>query len=212
MRCGCCIELDTPQTIMDSGNEYYPEDTDVFEVIFSTCSQTFVNATVMKQALWWKWRDYCIGSCRTPEWVRGMADRLSLVGHKWDSIITKAYAEDTDLTSLSDRAYERIVTREGTDTNVNSTDGNNVTLSEHESLPQTETGPTRYLDARETVTSTPRVSTTDELTHDTKDTETYRADDTILAITFSEMLNNYPNVLLAFVSEFEGYFIDRWYL
>ena len=237
MSCPCCIQLDTPQTILDDGNDYYEKDTDIFDTVFTTNAQTYTNATIMKQALWWKWRDYCIASCDTEKWVRGMADRLGLIGKKWDDIISKAYAQDVDLTSLDDRSYERIVqrtkiagtdgdkrtvTREGTDTNVNSTTGSNVRDTEHESLPQTASTTTKYLDSREKVTDTPSVETTDEMTHDTTDTETYApntqdketyiADDSLTAVTFSDMLNNYPNVLLGFVNEFDGYFIDRWYL
>ena len=211
MSCGCCIKLDTPQTIMDEGNDYYEPETDIFDEVFTLSGMTYENDTVMKQALWWKWRDYCLASCDTEKWVRGMADRLSLVGRKWDEIISKAYSQDVDLTSLTDRAYKRVITRTGTDTNVNSTTGDNIVQTEHESLPQTATTTTQYLDSREKVTQTPSVETTDELTHDTEDTETYDADDTLTAITFSDMLNNYPNVLLGFVGEFDGYFIDRWY-
>lgn len=212
MNCGCCIELDTPQTIMDEGNDWYEPDTDIFAEILTESGASYDNATVMTQALWWKWREHCIASCKTTSWVRAMADRLLLVGDKWDAIISKAYAEDTDLASITDRDYTRIVTRSGTDTNVNSMTGSNVSVNEHESLPQTAAGSTRYLDARETRTDTPAVATTDQLTHNTTDTETYNADDTITAITFSDMMNNYPNVLLGFVDEFKDYFIDRWYV
>ncbi len=237
MSCPICFKLDTPQTIMDEGNDHYPAETDIIKEIFDSLGLTLENSTVMQQALWWKWRDFAIASCDTPRWVRGMADRLGLVGRKWDEIISKAYAQDTDLTSLDDRSYERIlqrtaiegtegdyreVQRTGNDTNVNSATGNNVQKTEFERMPQTASGSTQYLDSRETVTTTPSAITTDELTHDTTDTEkyvpntqdreTYKADDTITAVTFSEMLNNYPNVLLGFVSEFDGFFIDRWYL
>lgn len=237
MSCPRCIQLDTIQTIMDEGNDHYPEDTDIIKTVFDLLGASFQNSTVMQQALWWKWRDFAIASCDTPKWVRAMADRLGLIGTKWDEIITRAYAEDTDLTSLDDRSYERIlqrtaiagtngdvreIKRTGDDTNVNSATGNDVQKTEFERMPQTASGATQYLDSRETVTTTPSAITTDKLTHNTTDTEkyapntqdkeTYRADDSITAVTFSEMLNNYPNVLLGFVSEFDGFFIDRWYL
>lgn len=237
MSCPICIKLDTPQTILDEGNDHYPPETDIIKEVFDSLGLTFDNSTVMQQALWWKWRDFAIASCDTPKWVRGMADRLGLVGRKWDEIISKAYSQDTDLTSLDDRSYERIlqrtaiegtegdyreVKRTGDDTNVNSATGDNVQKTEFERMPQTASGSTQYLDSRETVTTTPSAITTDKLTRNTTDTEkyapntqdreTYRADDTITAVTFSEMLNNYPNVLLGFVSEFDGFFIDRWYL
>lgn len=237
MSCPICFKLDTPQTIMDEGNDHYPPETDIIEEVFDSLGLTLENSTVMQQALWWKWRDFAIASCDTPKWVRGMADRLGLVGRKWDEIISKAYAQDTDLTNLDDRSYERIlqrtaiegtegdyreVKRTGDDTNVNSATGDNVQKTEFERMPQTASGSTQYLDSRETVTTTPSAITTDKLTRNTTDTEkykpntqdreTYKADDTITAVTFSEMLNNYPNVLLGFVSEFDGFFIDRWYL
>lgn len=237
MSCPICFKLDTPQTIMDEGNDHYPPETDIIKEVFDSLGLTLENSTVMQQALWWKWRDFAIASCDTPKWVRGMADRLGLVGRKWDEIISKAYSQDTDLTSLDDRSYERIlqrtaidgtegdvreVKRTGDDTNVNSSTGDNVQKTEFERMPQTASGNTQYLDSRETVTTTPSAITTDKLTRNTTDTEkyapntqdreTYKADDTITAVTFSEMLNNYPNVLLGFVSEFDGFFIDRWYL
>lgn len=216
MTCDCCIELDTLQTIMDDGNDYYPENTDIVDTIFTMAGQTYTNATVMKQALWWKYRDYCIGACNTPKWVRGMADRLLFVGSKWDEIISKAYALDTDLSSITDRSYERIVKREpitGTQGDVNtlSHTGYDTHTMEHESMPQTASGTTKYLDARQTNTDTPGVTDTNTYTPNTQDTETYNADDTITAITFSDMMNNYPNVLLKYVDEFAEFFINRWY-
>lgn len=207
-----CIELDTPQTIMDDGNFTVPAGTDIFAEVFGESVGGFVNSSIMQQALWWKWRDYCIASCDTDKWIRGMTDRLNLIGHKWDDIISKAYEEDTDLTSIVDRGYTRIVDRKGTDTNVSTPSGRNTSTSEHESLPQTVTGSTRYLDTRDTLTDTPGVTMTDQLTHNTQDTETYIADDSITAVTFSDMIQNYPNVLLGFTDEFRDFFIERWYL
>ena len=216
MSCDCCIELDTPQTILDEGNDHYDAGTDIFEEIFDTDNIEYTNGEVMIQALWWKWRDYCIASCNTPKWVRGMADRLGLVGHKWDAIFSKAFAEDTDLTSLEDRAYTRLIQRtaiEGTtgDTTTISHTGSDTHKIEHESLPQTASDTTQYLDMRQTDTTTPGVTDTHKFAPNSQDRETFDANDTLTAITFSDMLNNYPNVLLGFVNEFDGYFIDRWY-
>lgn len=214
---GCgCIELDTPQTIKDDGNDYYEPDTDIFDEIFTENGQTYANDTIMKQALWWKWRDFCIGGCDTEKWVRAMADRLGIIGHKWDAIISKAYDQDTDLTSLADRDYIRTLERtpiSGTqgDKRTVSHSGTDKELTEHETLPQTATDETKYLDSRNTVTVTPGVTDTEYYAPSTQDKETYQADDTITAITFSDMMNNYPNVVLGFVNEFSEYFIERWY-
>ena len=212
--CGCCIELDTPQTIYDEGNDYYEPETDIFQEIFDNTSYT--NGTVMVQALWWKWRDYCIASCNTPKWVRAMSDRLGLIGHKWDEIITKAYAQDVDLTSLDDRDYIRTIQRtkiEGTNGDVRtiSHTGSDVETTEHESLPQTASDTTQYLDSRGKTTMTPGVTDTDTYVPNNQDKEVFQANDTLTAVTFQDMMNNYPNVLLGFVDEFKDYFIDRWY-
>lgn len=214
MKCGCCIELDTPETIYEIGNDYYEAGTDIFEEIFDDTN--YENATIMIQALWWKWRDFCIASCNTPKWARAMSDRLGLVGHKWDAIISKAAAEDTDLTNLDDRAYIRTIQRtpmDGTqgDQRTVSHTGSDVETTEHEALPQTASTATQYLDSRGKVTTTPGVTDTETYAPNTQDKEIFEADDTITAVTFSDMMNNYPNVLLGFVDEFKDYFIDRWY-
>lgn len=214
MSCPCCIQLDTPQTILDDGNDYYEPETDIFEEIFDGTS--FENGTIMIQALWWKWRDYCIASCNTPKWVRAMKDRLYLVGIKWDAVISKAFDQDVDLTSLDDRDYIRTIQRtkiEGTtgDVRTISHTGSDVETTEHESLPQTASTTTQYLDSRGKTTVTPGVTDTDTYVPNNQDTEEFKANDTLTAVTFQDMMNNYPNVLLGFVDEFKEYFIDRWY-
>lgn len=90
MSCDRCIVIDTPQSIKDEGNDYYPENTDIFETIFGMLSTTFVNASAMKAALWAKYRFYMLGSCCTDKWVRIMADRLAQIGDRWDDIMTAA--------------------------------------------------------------------------------------------------------------------------
>lgn len=214
--CGCCIELDTLQTILDEGNDYYDAGTDLIDEVFTEHGGTFEYGDMMQQALWWRYRDLCIGSCNTPKWVRGMADRLGLIGAKWDSVFAKYDEQFTELTDLTDRSYERIIQRtamDGTDGDVTtlSHTGQNTHVMKHESLPQTATTATEYLDARQTDTDTPGVTDTNAYKPNTQDKEIYKADDTIPAITFSDMMNNYPNVLLGFVNEFAEYFVNRWY-
>lgn len=209
--CGC-FRVDTPQSIKDSGNDYYEPDTDIFAQIFD--GSTLNNATVMQQALWWKYRHLIIGSCDTEEWVQAMQDRLAIVGPIWDAIFDKA--ADTDLTDLTELSYERIIQRtpmEGTDGDVStrSHEGSDVRISEHETLPQTATTATKYLDARQTDTTSPGITDTDTYTPNTQDKETYAEDRSINAITFGSMLNNYPNVVMGFCNEFMPYFVNRWY-
>ena len=214
----CCIELDTPQSIYEEGNDYYDAGTDIFDEIFDNLPEgtTLENETVMIQALWWKWRFYILSGCDTEKWVQAMTDRLCLVGPKWDAIITKSSAEDVDLTNLEDRAYHRVIKRtpvEGTDGDVRtlSHEGDITVKNEHETLPQTETTTTKYLDSRVENTTTNGQTDTDTFTPNTQDEETYQADDSLTAVTFASMMNNYPNVILGFVNEFSDYFVNRWY-
>lgn len=223
---GCCIELMTPRILLED------DEVDVFAEILEDA--TYENKELMAKALWARWRDYCIGSCDLDGWVQGMKDRLTLIGDKWDAIMSKAL--ETELNAITDRSYERIVQRtampdtdgdvrvishEGSDTTELSHEGDDVSVMEHEALPQTESGATKYLDARQTDTRTngmvdtteytPGVTDTETYRPNTQDKETYHADDTIPAATFNEMMRNYPSVLIGFADEFSGYFINRWY-
>lgn len=223
---GCCIELMTPRILLED------DEVDIFAEILEDAA--YENKELMAKALWARWRDYCIGSCDLDGWVQGMKDRLALIGDKWDAIMTKAL--ETELNSITDRSYERILQRtaiegtdgdvrtlehEGSDTTEISHEGDDVNVMEHEAMPQTASGETKYLDARQTDTRTngmkdtteysPGVKDTEKYAPNTQDKETYRADDTIPAATFNEMMRNYPSVLMGFADEFGGYFINRWY-
>ena len=198
MSCNKCIEIDTPQSIMDEGNDYYPAETDIFETIFNMLSTTFVNADLMQIALWSKYRYYMLGSCCTDKWVRIMADRLEQIGDRWDDIMTAA-AND-DLATLNELSYVRIIKREP----ITGTDGDVRTTSyKHESLPQTAATTTEYLDERS--------STSDGYKPNTQDTETYDEERDLNATTFSKMMRDYPRILEAFADEFADYFVQRWY-
>ena len=203
---GCCIELMTPRILLED------DEVDVFAEILEDAE--YDNKELMAKALWARWRDYCIGSCDLDAWVQGMKDRLTLVGDKWDAVMTKAL--ETELNSITDRSYERIVQRtanEGTDGDVRtlSHEGEDKHVMEHEAMPQTAAGTTKYLDARQTDTNQKGIVDTDAYVPNTQDKETYHADDTIPAATFTEMMRNYPSVLMGFADEFSGYFINRWY-
>ena len=223
---GCCIELMTPRILLED------DEVDIFAEVLEDA--TYENKELMAKALWARWRDYCIGSCDLDEWLQGMKDRLTLIGDKWDAVMSKAL--ETELNSITDRSYERILQRtaiegtdgdvrtlehEGKDTTEVSHEGDDVNVMEHEAMPQTESGATKYLDARQTDTRTngmkdtteysPGVTDTEKYAPNTQDKETYHADDTIPAATFNEMMRNYPSVLMGFADEFSGYFINRWY-
>lgn len=246
--CGCCIQIDTPQSIKDEGNDYYPEDTDIFAEIFD--NSTLTNAELMQTALWASYRLRMIGSCNTPEWVQAMRDRLTIIGPKWDDIMTEA--AQTVMTDMDADSYVRTIQRtaiEGTEgdvrtvrrtgtisqqgsntgtvTTVDTPTGSDIRTEEHESLPQTPTTDTKYLDSRDTITETPGVvranqrtdnlenggTTTNNLTDtdtyepNTQDKETYNESRDIMAKTFSEMMREYPDILGGFAREFDMYFL-----
>ena len=190
--------LETPQSIMDEGNDYYPAETDIFAEIFDTEDFTFTNGDLMQLALWSKYRYFMLGSCCTDKWVRSMADRLMLVGEKWDEIFTKATT--SDMTSLDELSYERLIKR----TAITGTQGDVRTNKyEHENMPQTASDTTQYLDQRS--------KNTDTYVPNTQDLETYTEDRDILASTFKRMMQSFPDLLEGFADEFKDYFVERWY-
>lgn len=206
------VPLDSPQSVMEDGNDHYDAGTDVFALIFE--GSAYDNAEAMQGALWARWRDFILGSCDTPAWVRSMRDRLALVGDRWDAVISKAAA--TELESITDRDYKRTIQRtaiDGTDGDVSteSYTGSNVHEMEHESLPQTGPGGEHYYDAKQRDTDTPGAIRTSKYAPSTQDTETYEADDTIPALTFSEMMRAFPDVLYRFADEFDDFFVEQWY-
>ena len=190
----CCIQNDTPQSIYDEGNDYYPKETDIFEEIFDTAYSTLTYEELMKAALWHTYRYRMIGSCDTEEWVQVMADRLDLIGPKWDAIIDKL--DNLDLADLKELHYLRIIRR----TAISGTEGDVRTRRyEHEKLPQTATTDTKYLDTRD--------ETSEGYVPNTQDSEEYDEERDLAAVTFNKMMNAYPNILMKFCDEFENYFL-----
>ena len=190
----CCIQIDTPQSIYDEGNDYYPKETDIFEEIFTAAEGSFTYGTLMQAALWHAFRYRMISSCDTEEWVQVMADRLDLIGPKWDAIIDKL--DNVDLADLKELHYQRVIQR----TAIENTEGDVRTHHyEHENLPETLTTTTKYLDSRD--------DTTDKYAPNTQDTEDYDEERDLAAITFTKMMNAYPNIMLKFCDEFENYFM-----
>lgn len=209
MSCGCCIEIDTPQSIKDEGNDYYDAGTDIFAVIFE--NSTLTNAELMQMALWASYRLRMIGSCNTPEWVQVMKDRLTLIGPKWDNILNAM--QSSDLTDMDADSYTRLIQRtaiDGTngDVSTQSAEGSDVNVTEDEDMPQTPIGSTdRYLSRRSTVTSSPNAVRTTNYKPNTQDMETYNESRDIMAKTFSEMMSEYPDIFGGFAREFAPYFL-----
>lgn len=211
--CDCCIEVPTPQSIYDEGEGSYPAETDIFDEIFDDSGLD--NKEIMASSLWATYRYYMIGSCNIDTWVQAMKDRTAIIGPKWDAIFSKLSDENVDLSDLHELIYDRVIRHEpieGTDGDVRtiSHEGDNKTLVEAESLPQTATQPVRYLDRRDTTTVTPGVTDTDAFVPNTKDSEHYSEERDIMAVTFTKLIRNYPDVLDLFASEYRDYFIQRW--
>lgn len=193
-----CLELDTPDSILNEGNDYFEPGTDIFEEISQKAGVDFTYIDLMIDALWWRYRNWIIGACNTPDWVQGMADRLNMVGPRWEDIFSKMV--NTDLTDLTDRSYDRTIQR----TAIPNTEGDVTTHHyEHENLPQTIATTTKYLDARS--------DDKNSYVPNTQDTEHYDEHDTLNARTFADMVKAYPNVLIDFTNEFMEYFVARWY-
>lgn len=209
MSCGCCYEIDTPQSIMDEGNDYYAAGTDIFEKIFE--DSTLNWSDTMQLVLWSVYRFRMIGSCNTDEWVQAMKDRLSIIGYKWDAILDKA--NDTDLTDTAADSYTRLVQRtaiEGTDGDIStqSATGSDISVVEDEDMPQTPLSSTdKYLSRRSTATNTPSAVRTSKYAPNTQDREEYHEDRDIMARTFNEMMREYPDILGGFAREFNAYFL-----
>ena len=192
--CDCCIQLDTPQSIHDEGNEHYPAGTDIFEVILDEVS--WEQTAGFYYAFWAAFRYRIIANCNTEEWVQVMKDRLMLVGDKWDAVFSKYLDENVDLSDLSADSYERIIQR----TAMAGTEGDVRTHKyEHERLPETAAGTTKYLDSRD--------ESTDKYAPNTQDKETYKEDVDLNAKTFNEMMRAYPDILIEFAKDFEQYFL-----
>lgn len=212
--CGCCIEIATPQSIYDQGEGEYPAETDIFEVIFTGTSYTY--ADLMKAALWATYRYYMIGSCDVERWVQSMKDRTSIIGTKWDLIFDRVNGADpVDLSDLHELSYVRTIKREpieGTEGDVRTVShtGDITDKNEHESLPQTATDDTKYLDSRSKDIHTNNQTDTDKYAPHTIDTEDYAEDRDINAATFSRMIREYPDILDAFAREYAQYFVQRW--
>lgn len=199
MSCGCYIQLDTPQSIMDTGNDYYNAGTDIFATIFTGTS--FLYAAQMQAILWQIYRNIAIGGCDTEVWVIGMRDRLKCVGSKWDDIFAEML--ETAMAGTTDRDYERIVKHEpientvgdlrtvrrtgtveqdgsntGTVTTVDTPTGSDQSVEEHENMPQTQvnTLTDRYVDARVIKNDTPAVIRTNQRTDNIGNTSTTEND------------------------------------
>jgi hypothetical protein len=206
----CCIQIDTPQSIYDEGNDYYEAETDIFEEIFEKASVNLEYDTLMQAAMWAVFRYRMIANCDTEEWVQVMADRLDMVGPKWDAIIDAT--DGLDLADLKEMHYKRTIQRTaitGTEGDVRtlSHSGHDDTLFEGENMPQTETSATKYLDRRDTTRFTPGVTDTEKYHPNTQDDETYDEEKDLAAVTFSRMMDSYPQIMTRFCDEFEAYFL-----
>lgn len=214
LMCGC-IEVDTPQSIMDDGSMdgEYAAETDIFEEIADTAAGEFTTEALMRSMLWNRYRYEGIGSCDSKRWVQVMADRLDMIGPKWEDILTKL--EDVDMADLAELAYTRRVDRTaipdtvGTVRTVGHT-GNDVTVTGNETLPQSPVDGYSYLDNRTTATRTNGQTDTETYKPNERDDETYKEYRDIEAATFARLVKEYPDLPDRFAAEFSDLFLGRW--
>ena len=217
MSCCKCIEVDTPQSIYDDGSMdgEYPAETNIFEEVMDTAMGGWDNAGIMALMLWFRFRYEGIGSCDSKRWVQCMADRVDIVGPKWDPILTLWQSGEIDLTNMDEMNYERILQRTampgtaGTVRTVGHT-GTDSTVTGNETLPQSPVDNVSYLDNRTTSTRTNGQTDTDTYNPNEQDRETYEEERDLAAATFSRMIRENPLVVDIFCDEFRGYFLGRW--
>lgn len=195
------ICLETPDSILND------DGVDIIDEVFD--SSSYGNVSIMKQALWARYRYACIGSACRDRWIQAMKDRLFLVGDKWDDIMDAAV--NAVLTDLSALKYNRIIKHEPIgegDIRTVSHTGQDVITSESEDLPQTPIGTEKYLSNRDTTTTTPGVTDTEKFKPNTQDSEEYAEDRDLEAETFAKMIRSYPNILEGFAAEFGALFVE----
>lgn len=118
---GCCIELETPQSIKDT------QDMDVFEII----SEGSAYQEKIVKAMWAMYRNRGIGDTDIETWLTALQDMYDSLyeGYSQRFAVYEAYLQ-TDYTDLSD--------------------GSSEVVYEHEDTPSTAVITTKYLATRDT--------------------------------------------------------------
>lgn len=215
MSCCRCIEVDTPQSIMEDGSMdgEYPAETDIFEEITDTANGNYTTEGLMSLMLWLRYRYEGIGSCDAKRWVQVMADRLDMIGDKWETILTAL--EDVDMADLAEMAYTRRVDRTAIPDTVGTVrtvghSGTDSTVTGDETLPQSPVDGYSYLDRRTTATRTNGQTDTETYHPNERDEETYKEYRDIEAATFARLVDRYPDIPARFAAEFKDLFLGRW--
>ena len=91
--CGCCITVETPQSILDSTT------VDVFEQIIPNTAYQYQKK---RNELWYKYRYRGIGSCDQAYWMQCMKDRYALIEETWDIKIKAWMQYETSVASTID--------------------------------------------------------------------------------------------------------------
>lgn len=126
MSCGCCITVETPDSIKTSDN------VDVFETVVSASYGSYRQ--ICMDRLWQLYRYRMIGSCDRAFWLQCMKDRADLILPKYGTIFD-AYSA-ADFSEMEAGGYTM------------------VTESQSEDMPQTTADTTEYLSNRGKVTQT----------------------------------------------------------
>lgn len=181
---GCCITIDTIQSLLDDGRD----------VLNEIVTGKYVSQK--KAALLSMYRFRMIGSCDADRWVRAMTDRYTLLTDQWDARfdIWNNTIETKDLADLDDR--RRSLTE--------SVDSQMTDQSEYEreDIPETADASTsRYLSER----------TNDERSVDAGTdrtvTETERTG--LITESLERAVDAVPALFMAWAREFSDLFLNR---
>lgn len=133
---GCCIQVDTIQSLLDEGR-------DVLSEILNASTINVEDTENCVDALLNMYRFRMIGSCDVERWVKAMTDRANLDSARWNTVfeIFRGSMSMSDPTDLNDRV--RVVTE------IEDVTMSDTTDTEREDIPETaDAMDTKYLSER----------------------------------------------------------------
>ena len=175
---GCCIILETPQSILQD------DEVDVFETVMDGAFSD-TERTACVKALWARFRYRGLGSQDRDYWLQNMKDRLSAIQQSYAEkfAIYEAYLE-SDFSDLAGSVTEHKVT---TAPRQQTTTG--------EDMPDTAVGTSSYLSDRQTLT-----------TIETEDNETTKVYTGLPQSTLLDALGHVQDPYEMFAKEFDKLF------
>lgn len=128
MGCRPCIQLESPQSILDD------DEIDVFEEIIPNTEYEY-NAK--REALWAMYRHRGIPSCDRDYWIQCMKDRYAITKETWD---------------LKIKTWRQYLTSTASDVDLSVSSSDYTLTNEFEDMPSNPAGDTKYLSTRNTAT------------------------------------------------------------